>query len=91
MNFTVKCCLVFNLKQLLDYTETVGQVNIFLLLNCAFELCGRISSVSISTCQDAFYDVLFSVLINPTFANTWNLCLFLKLSMTLMYLIQTIC
>lgn len=30
-------------------------------------------------------------LINPAFANTWDLCLFLKPSMTLMYLIPTIC
>lgn len=48
-------------------------------------------SVSVSTCRDAFYDVFFGVLINPAFANTWNLSLFFKPSMTLMFLIQTIC
>lgn len=93
VNLTLKRCLDFNLKQLRDFSETVSQGIFFFpfLELCFWNMWPLKYSVSISTCQDTFYDAFLSVLINPALANTWNLSLFLKLSMTLMYLIQTIC
>lgn len=88
MNLTFKCCLDFNLKHLLDYTNSWPSI-----FSLFFELYFWIMrshkySVRISTCQDAFYDVFW--LIQPSQIHGTFAC-FLKLSLTLMYLIQTIC